>query len=152
MIRELKTLIAVSREGTFAAAAHKIGLTQAAVSAQIARLESELGLELFDRSGRSAQLNAVGYQTLQQAHELIRMYNNLGSPAPETQAPQRVTMGAIASIQRMLLPSRPGQFSSSMAEFPQPNPAWAVDGTARPGRCRRDRPGRDHPTGVLIAE
>ena len=58
MIRELKTLIAVAREGTFAAAAHKIGLTQAAVSAQIARLESELGMELFDRTGRSANLHA----------------------------------------------------------------------------------------------
>ena len=38
MIKELKTLIAVAREGTFAAAGNKIGLTQAAVSAQIQRL------------------------------------------------------------------------------------------------------------------
>lgn len=117
MIRELKTLIAVAREGTFAAAANKIGLTQAAVSAQIARLEAELGMELFDRTGRSANLNAVGYQTLQQAHELIRMYNNLGSPAPETQAPQLVTMGAIASIQRMLLPSALASFHQQWPHF-----------------------------------
>ncbi len=110
MIRELKTLVAVAREGTFAAAAQKIGLTQAAVSAQIARLESELGLELFDRTGRSAHLNSVGYQTLQQAQELIRLYNNLGSPAPETQAPQRVSLGAIASVQRMLLPGALARF------------------------------------------
>lgn len=110
MIRELKTLIAVAREGTFAAAAEKIGLTQAAVSAQIARLEAELGLELFDRTGRNAHLNASGYQTLQQAHELIRMYNNLGSPAPETQVPQLVTIGAISSSQRMLLPGALASF------------------------------------------
>ncbi|QCI10616.1 LysR family transcriptional regulator [Pseudomonas putida] len=110
MIRELKTLVAVAREGTFAAAAQKIGLTQAAVSAQIARLESELGLELFDRTGRSAHLNSVGYQTLQQAQELIRLYNNLGSPAPETLAPQRVSLGAIASVQRMLLPGALARF------------------------------------------
>jgi len=110
MIRELKTLVAVAREGTFAAAAQKIGLTQAAVSAQIARLESELGLELFDRTGRSAHLNSVGYQTLQQAQELIRLYNNLGSPAPETQAPQLVSLGAIASVQRMLLPGALARF------------------------------------------
>ena len=110
MIRELKTLVAVAREGTFAAAAQKIGLTQAAVSAQIARLEAELGLELFDRTGRSAHLNSVGYQTLHQAQELIRLYNNLGSPAPETQAPQLVTLGAIASVQRMLLPGALARF------------------------------------------
>ena len=44
MIKELKTLIAVAREGTFAAAGNRIGLTQAAVSAQIQRLEAELGV------------------------------------------------------------------------------------------------------------
>ena len=54
MIRELKTFIAVAREGTFAAAGQKIGLTQAAVSAQMQRLEAELGFVLFDRTGRSA--------------------------------------------------------------------------------------------------
>ena len=59
MIRELKTLVAVAREGTFAAAGQKIGLTQAAVSAQMQRLEGELGFELFDRSGRSARLNSI---------------------------------------------------------------------------------------------
>ncbi len=110
MIRELKTLVAVAREGTFAAAAQKIGLTQAAVSAQIARLEAELGLELFDRTGRSAHLNSVGYQTLHQAQELIRLYNTLGSPVPETQAPQLLTLGAIASVQRMLLPGALARF------------------------------------------
>ena len=98
-----------------AATAQKIGLTQAAVSAQIARLESELGLELFDRTGRTANLNADGYQTLQQAHELIRMYNNLGSPAPETHAVQLITMGVIASIQRMLMP---GALASFHAQWP----------------------------------
>ncbi|EPM97022.1 LysR family transcriptional regulator, partial [Pseudomonas syringae pv. actinidiae ICMP 18804] len=60
MIKELKTLIAVAREGTFAAAGDRIGLTQAAVSAQMQRLEAQLGVELFDRKGRSAQLNRMG--------------------------------------------------------------------------------------------
>ena len=73
MIRELKTLIAVSTEGTFAAAGNKIGLTQAAVSAQMQRLEQSLGFALFDRTGRSATLNAAGLQTLSQATELIRL-------------------------------------------------------------------------------
>ena len=44
MIRELKTLIAVAQHGTFAAAGQRIGLTQAAVSAQMKRLEAELGV------------------------------------------------------------------------------------------------------------
>src|SRR5437867_5856038 len=104
MIRELKTLVAVAREGTFAAAGQKIGLTQAAVSAQVQRLEGELGFELFDRSGRSARLNSMGHQTLAQAQELIRLYNRLGSSHVGHPATVFVNIGAIASVQRSLLP------------------------------------------------
>lgn len=110
MIRELKTLVAVAREGTFAAAGNKIGLTQAAVSAQMQRLESELGFPLFERKGRTAQLNRMGHQTLLQAQELIRLYNNLGSTTPGEPANVLINIGAIASVQRSLLPEALADF------------------------------------------
>ncbi|MFZ6720497.1 LysR family transcriptional regulator [Undibacterium sp. Ji49W] len=103
MMRELKTLVAVAREGTFAAAGDKIGLTQAAVSAQMQRLQDELGFPLFDRAGRSARLNKMGHQILVQAQELIRLYDNLGSTTAGGPATV-VNIGAIASVQRSLLP------------------------------------------------
>jgi len=103
MIRELKTLIAVAREGTFAAAGNKIGLTQAAVSAQMQRLEAELGYALFDRSKRSARLNTLGRETLSQAVELISLYGKLGSRQTSSRATEPVRIGAIASAQRLLL-------------------------------------------------
>src|SRR5690606_37577148 len=104
MIRELKTFIAVSREGTFANAAQKIGLTQAAVSAQMQRLEARLGFTLFDRQGRSATINAKGQQLLTQAQELIHLYSNLGAaPVANTEA-MHINVGAIATMQRTLLP------------------------------------------------
>ncbi|WP_076999360.1 LysR family transcriptional regulator [Variovorax sp. KK3] len=103
MIRELKTLIAVARQGTFAAAGEKIGLTQAAVSAQMQRLEAELGLALFDRTGRSARLNAKGQETLAQATELIRLYAQLGSRHAASRAAVPLDIGAIASAQRVQL-------------------------------------------------
>lgn len=105
MIRELKTLLAVAREGTFAAAGQRIGLTQAAVSAQMQRLEAELGFTLFDRQGRTAKLNAMGLQVLAQAQELIRLYENLSTTPHRPAAPALVTVGAIASVQRSLLPA-----------------------------------------------
>lgn len=104
MIRELKTFIAVARQGTFAAAGEAIGLTQAAVSAQMQRLETELGFALFDRTGRSARLNAMGHQTLDRAQELIRLYSDLGSRQKGRPAAVFVRIGAIASVQRTLLP------------------------------------------------
>ncbi|MBN3967745.1 LysR family transcriptional regulator [Pseudomonas gregormendelii] len=110
MIKELKTLIAVAREGTFAAAGNKIGLTQAAVSAQIHRLEAELGFEIFDRKGRSAHLNRMGHQILLQAQELLRLYDNLGSTTVGLPASVLVNIGAIASVQRSFLPDALARF------------------------------------------
>ena len=116
MIKELKTLIAVAREGTFAAAGSKIGLTQAAVSAQMQRLEAELGVELFDRKGRSAQLNRMGHQVLLQGQELVRQFKNLGTTAVGLPASILVTIGAIASVQRSFLPEALAQFHQQFLE------------------------------------
>ncbi|MBZ5486276.1 LysR family transcriptional regulator [Halomonas aquamarina] len=110
MIRELKTLVAVAQEGTFAAAAHKIGLTQAAVSAQMKRLEEALNVALFVRKGRSATLTPQGQEVLQQAHTLLALYQNLGGANTGMEAMTPVTIGAIASIQRSLLPEALARF------------------------------------------
>lgn len=104
MIRELKTLIAVAQEGTFAAAGNKIGLTQAAISAQMKRLESALGVALFERKGRVAILTQRGQETLQQAHTLLALYGTLGVSPSGQELNTRVNIGAIASIQRTFLP------------------------------------------------
>ena len=116
MIKELKTLIAVAREGTFAAAGDRIGLTQAAVSAQMQRLEAQLGVELFDRKGRSAQLNRMGQQVLLQGQELVRLYGSLGNSATGSAPNVPVTIGAIASVQRSFLPDALALFHR---QFPQ---------------------------------
>jgi DNA-binding transcriptional LysR family regulator len=110
MIRELKTLIAVAREGTFAAAGQKIGLTQAAVSAQMQRLEAELGFGLFDREGRNARLNARGQQILVQAQEVLRLYAGLSEISVDPAVAVRLNVGAIASVQRSLLPDALAEF------------------------------------------
>lgn len=110
MIRELKTLIAIASAGTFAGAGQKIGLTQAAVSAQMQRLEEALGFALFDRSGRAARLNPRGHDTLARARELIRLHDELGSRRAGAEAIEPVTVGAIASIQRARLPDALARF------------------------------------------
>jgi DNA-binding transcriptional LysR family regulator len=110
MIRELKTLLAVAREGTFAAAGNRIGLTQAAVSAQMQRLEAELGFALFDREGRTARLNARGQQLLVQAQEVLRLYDGLSEVSVDPAVPVRIDVGAIASVQRSVLPNALAEF------------------------------------------
>jgi DNA-binding transcriptional LysR family regulator len=59
-IEQLRTLLAVAEAGSFSAAARKLGRVQAAVSQSIDRLEAQLGLRLFDRSGRVPRLTHHG--------------------------------------------------------------------------------------------
>ena len=59
-IEQLRTLRAVVDAGSFSAAARKLGRVQAAVSQAIDRLEAQLGLRLFDRSGRTPRLTHHG--------------------------------------------------------------------------------------------
>ncbi|MEY2934509.1 MAG: hypothetical protein RL033_5258 [Pseudomonadota bacterium] len=66
-IEQLRTLRAVVESGSFSAAARKLGRVQAAVSQSIDRLESQLGLLLFDRTGRVPRLTAEGEAVAQAA-------------------------------------------------------------------------------------
>ena len=50
--RQLKSLTAIARTGSFARAAELVNLTPTAVSQQIQALETEVGASLFDRSSR----------------------------------------------------------------------------------------------------
>lgn len=103
MITELKTFLAVCKHGTFAATGERIGLTQSAVSSQIKRLEEELGYTLFDRTGRSAILNAAGQATLARAEEICALYEKLGDTPDEKSASGLLRIGAIASSQPTII-------------------------------------------------
>lgn len=56
----LNSFVAAARHGSFSHAAQHVGLTQSAVSRQVAILEDWLQTQLFDRSGRRVTLNAAG--------------------------------------------------------------------------------------------
>ena len=64
-VRHLAALRAVADEGTFGAAALKLGYAQSAISQQIATLERHVGRRLFDRPGGSRPV------TLTRAGELL---------------------------------------------------------------------------------
>jgi DNA-binding transcriptional LysR family regulator len=59
-LRQLKYFVAVAEEGSFTSAAAEVHVAQPGVSAQIRRLERELGQDLLDRSGRTVRLTEVG--------------------------------------------------------------------------------------------
>ncbi|WP_417780942.1 LysR family transcriptional regulator [Stutzerimonas xanthomarina] len=104
MIRELRTFLAIARCGSFAAAGHKIGLTQSAVSAQIKNLEEALGLRLFDRTGRSAHLNPAGLRALPLAEQILETFSLMGQPESLEDYRGELRIGAIGTVQTGLLP------------------------------------------------
>ncbi len=104
MLRELKTFIAVTQDGTFAAAGQRIGLTQSAVSAQIRGLEDYLGMALFDRTGRTAVLNAAGSRVLPMAEQILEIFANMSQPENLSDFRGVIKIGAISTFQTGLLP------------------------------------------------
>ncbi|MEO9175188.1 MAG: LysR substrate-binding domain-containing protein, partial [Gaiellales bacterium] len=70
-LRQLEYLVAVAEEGSFTRAAERVHVAQSGVSAQIRRLERELGHELLDRSGRTVALTAVGRSVVPYARSAL---------------------------------------------------------------------------------
>jgi DNA-binding transcriptional LysR family regulator len=63
-IHQLQYFVAVAEEASFTRAAARVHVAQPGVSAQVRRLEAELGQQLLDRSGRSVTLTEVGEAVL----------------------------------------------------------------------------------------
>lgn len=72
-LRQLKYFIEIARELHFARAAENLKLTQPALSRQIAALERELGVELFDRSNKwKIELTEGGSRFLLEAEKILQ--------------------------------------------------------------------------------
>src|SRR5436190_7446413 len=65
-LQHLVSFVQTAEHGSFSAAARVLGLTPAGVSKNIARLESDLGVRLFQRSTRRLALTESGERFLQQ--------------------------------------------------------------------------------------
>src|SRR5438270_8481792 len=70
-LRQLEYFVAVAEERNFTRAAERVHVAQPGVSAQIRRLERELGQELLDRSGRAVRLTEVGSAVLPYARAAL---------------------------------------------------------------------------------
>ncbi|MCB7147510.1 LysR family transcriptional regulator [Stenotrophomonas maltophilia] len=67
----LQAFVEAAALGSFSAAARRLRKTQSTVSTAIAHLEADLGVSLFDRSGRYPQLTEAGRQVLGHAQEIL---------------------------------------------------------------------------------
>ena len=73
----LRTLDAIARRQSFAAAADELFRVPSAVSYTINKLEEDLGVALFDRSRRKAELTATGRLVLEQGRQILKATEEL---------------------------------------------------------------------------
>lgn len=98
---------AAARLGNFTAAADELGVTQAAVSKQIAALEERLGVTLFVRRHRHVELTAAGQRLSQSCHDALaaiaRTMGEVRKPEPKP-----LTVALSASLSRFwMMPRMP---------------------------------------------
>lgn len=71
-LRQLEYVIAVVDEGGFTRAARSVHVSQPALSQAVRSLERDLGVELFNRSGRTVALTSAGEALLGPARQALR--------------------------------------------------------------------------------
>ena len=94
--RALNTFIQIAEVGSFTRAAEKLGYAQPTVSLQIKQLESELGVQLFDRIGHTVSLTEGGREALSYAQRICHLSQEMAQGANMQYEPGGVIRLAMA--------------------------------------------------------
>lgn len=113
-IHQLKTFVAVAREGSITRASELLHLSQPAISAHIKAIEDALGIPLFERGHRGMSLTGDGQRLLAKAQETITAHQKLLSEAARIKGRPsgRLRLGAGSSTS----PSLVGRLLLALAE------------------------------------
>ncbi|MFT2753604.1 LysR family transcriptional regulator [Clavibacter sp. Sh2088] len=80
-MRHLRALVGVVENGTFTDAGMELGISQAAVSRNVASLEGVLGVRLLHRTTRSVELTPAGERVLRHARRVLAVLTDLRQEA-----------------------------------------------------------------------
>ena len=103
----MKVFMAVAENGSFTIAAKALGVTQPAVSQNIAELERNMGAELFTRGRGSVTLTAAGIIFKEYAEKILYWYSAAGQlfgPTGKITANKPVRISADGFIASHILP------------------------------------------------
>lgn len=90
--RLVRSFVALAEEKHFGRAAERIGISQSALSVQLAALEHQLGCKLFDRTSRRVELNAAGEQVLGRCRQILLLMEEL---VDEVRNPEKRYLGVL---------------------------------------------------------
>ena len=118
-IQHLIGFMAVARTGSFSKAAQKTYRTQPAISLQVQALEAELGVKLFDRTGkRKVRLTREGQVFLDLAEPVINSFDDLKSRFNETLGQGQSGMLRIATHMSVMVYLLPRIIKSFKKRYP----------------------------------
>lgn len=105
-LRQLEYFVAIAEEGSFGAAAERVGVSQPALSAQIAELEQRLGVTLFERGRRGAKVTPEAVALLVAARRVLGEVDQLVQLADDRRGDVagELRVGVIPTIAPYLLP------------------------------------------------
>jgi len=92
-LTQLEHVLAAHREGSFSRAARACGITQAALSNSVAKLEEELGDRIFSRTTRQVALTPFGKRLVPHIEQVLEGRDALVGTAKAQQAPTTTVLG-----------------------------------------------------------
>lgn len=105
-LRQLQYVVAVAELQHFRKAAERCHVAQPSLSAQVAEVEEQLGVVIFERDPRGVRVTEAGQLIVEQARHVLRESEELEATARRTLDPLRSTLrvGIIPTIAPYLLP------------------------------------------------
>jgi LysR family hydrogen peroxide-inducible transcriptional activator len=103
---QLKYLVAVDRYGSFSKAADRCFVTQPTLSMQIQKLETDLGVSLFDRGRKPVRATPIGTAVIERAYRVLQELKGIHELVREQQetASGELRVGIIPTLGPYLLP------------------------------------------------
>lgn len=93
-LASIDTVCWIARLGSFTAAAARLNTTQPAVSGRVRELEARLGVKLFKRVGRRAELSLEGREFVRQVEPLLHQLEDVSVGIGEAAGTGRLRIGA----------------------------------------------------------
>jgi DNA-binding transcriptional LysR family regulator len=107
----LRTFVAVSELESFAAAARHVHRTQSAVTQHMQRLEQQVGVRLFRRSGRLKSLTRHGQTLLDYARRILVLHDEAVRVLVADEPRGPVRLGAPPDVADTILPALLARFA-----------------------------------------
>ena len=116
-IKTLKSFITVAKHKSFSQAARELNTVQPAISRHISALESELGVNLFNRNSRDVAITQAGEQLLKDANDILTLTEQAKTQVKRAQNGQVGTLN-IAYLSSACLAFMATLISTYKSKFP----------------------------------